>query len=101
MTIDRETLLAARVRIPEHVVHRSFAAETVVLNLRTGKYHGLNPVAGRMLDLLGEGDRVREAAVGIAEEYDQDLSRVEDDLVSFCHELVDRQLVEIVADEAT
>ena len=30
------------VRVPEHVVYRDFAEQTVVLNLRTGRYHGLN-----------------------------------------------------------
>jgi hypothetical protein len=48
---DPDTLLSASLRLPQHVVHRSFVAETVVLNLQTGKYHGLNPVGGRMLEV--------------------------------------------------
>jgi DNA-binding CsgD family transcriptional regulator len=46
-----------RVRVPQHVVHRAFPARTVVLNLETGKYHGLNPTAGRMLTALEQGLR--------------------------------------------
>ena len=40
-TIPTPAALSAR--IPQHVVFRGFATETVVLNLETGKYHGLNP----------------------------------------------------------
>ena len=44
-----------KVRVPRHVVHRDFPAQTVILNLETGKYHGLNPTAGT--DALRAGDR--------------------------------------------
>jgi hypothetical protein len=98
MTIDRETLLDSRVSLPQHVVHRSFVAETVVLNLRSGTYYGLNRTAGRMLDEL-EGDAtVREAAAKIAGEYGEDQAAIEADLVTFCLDLLDRELVEIVDD---
>jgi hypothetical protein len=41
-----------RVRI-DHVVSRAFDAETVVLNLHTGEYHGFNvTAAARMFALL-------------------------------------------------
>ena len=96
MTTDSDDLLGARLRLPQHVVHRSFVAETVVLNLKTGKYHGLNPMAGRMLDIVEEAPSVREAAEVIAKEYDQDLASVEADLVTFCRQLLDRELVEVV-----
>jgi Coenzyme PQQ synthesis protein D (PqqD) len=97
MTIDADTLLAARLRMPQHVVHRSFAAETVVLNLKTGKYHGLNPVAGRMLDLINDSPTVRAAAGVAAQEYGQDLAVIEDDIVLLCTNLLDRDLLEIDA----
>ena len=34
-------IMQSRLRVPEHVVYRSFGEETVVVNLRSGKYHGL------------------------------------------------------------
>lgn len=81
------------------MVYRSFVAETVVLNLKTGMYHGLNPMGGHMLDVLSEAPTVRDAAAVIAAEY-QD-QEVEADLVAFCRDLLDRELVEIVVDEST
>lgn len=88
------TLLAASVRLPEHVVHRGFAAETVVLNLKTGKYHGLNPVAGRMLEVLEEVGSVQEAARQLALEYDQPLETIEQDICGLCADLAERGLIE-------
>ena len=39
--------LQLNVKLPQHVVYRDFVSETVLLNIQTGKYHGLNPTAGR------------------------------------------------------
>jgi hypothetical protein len=94
LATDSDTLLSACLRLPQHVVHRSFVAETVVLNLQTGKYHGLNSVGGRMLEAVNEAPTVREAAEPIAEEYGQDPAVVEADLVAFCRDLLDRGLLE-------
>jgi hypothetical protein len=93
--VERDTLLSARLRLPEYVVHRTFVAETVVLNLHTGKYHGLNPMGGHMLDVLRDAPDVRTAAERVASEYDQDPDVVEDDFVAFCSDLLDRGLVEL------
>ncbi|HEY1713148.1 MAG TPA: PqqD family protein [Solirubrobacteraceae bacterium] len=93
--MDSDTLLGSRLRLPEHVVHRSFVSETVILNLQTGKYHGLNPMGGHMLEVLSESDDVRSAAERVATEYDQDLVAVQADFVAFCSDLLDRGLVEI------
>ena len=46
-------------RLPDHVVYRSFALETVVVNLERGVYHGLNPTAGRMLESLEQAPSAR------------------------------------------
>jgi hypothetical protein len=90
-----ESLLDAEIRVPDYVVHRSFVAETVVLNLRTGRYHGLNPTAGRMLEELERGGSAREVAGVLAEEYGQPRAILERDLVVFCRDLLDRKLIEI------
>jgi hypothetical protein len=95
MSHTADTLRDARIRVPDHVVHRTFVAETVVLNLQTGKYHGLNTMAGRMLEVLEDGPTVREAAARIAAEYDVDAARVESDLIAFCEDLLARELIEI------
>ena len=81
--------------IPQHVVFRSFVEETVVLNLESGRYHGLNRTAGRMLELLGElgdVDAVAEAVVG---ETGAPGERVQADLRELCDSLSERGLIEL------
>ena len=71
----REHVLSARPSVPDHVVYREFVNETVVLNLETGTYHGLNPSGGKMLETLGAAATVREAAVSLAEYFGRPLTR--------------------------
>jgi hypothetical protein len=88
-------ILSARVTIPQHVVYRPFVSETVLLNLQTGVYHGINPVGGRMLEALGKAETVRAAAAALAEEFGVPVEQVEQDIVEFCLGLLDRQLIEV------
>ena len=60
-----------------HVVFRAFAAETIMLNLQTGTYHGLNPTAGRMLETLQQHAVITDAAAIVAEHYDADAESVQ------------------------
>lgn len=92
---DVSTLPAARIRVPQHVVYRVFPMETVVLNLQTGKYHGLNVTAGSMLEALEKAACLRDAATAVAERYEQSQIAVERDMCELCQLLLDRGLVEI------
>jgi len=85
-----------RVTIPDHVVFRTFVEETVVLNLETGTYHGLNRTAGRMLELLGELGELDSVTGRIVEETGEDPSRVATDLQAFCDSLAEKRLIEVV-----
>ena len=90
-----DELLDAHLKLPDHVVHRSFVEETVVLNLRTGKYHGLNRVAGEMLEGFERGKSPRETAAAVAKTYGQDMDQVTSDALVLCRALVDRELVDV------
>lgn len=93
-TPSDQELLASRARLPQHVVHRTFVAETVILNLRTGKYHGLNPTAGKMLEALDSSPSIGAAAPGLAGEYGIEEAAIEADLLALCRGLLDRGLIE-------
>lgn len=95
-TTGDQSLLSASVRIPQHVVYRDFPSETVVLNLETEMYHGLNPTAGRMLAALEQEPSVGAAARRIADHYGKPRSEVQRDLCELCTRLLDRGLVELV-----
>lgn len=93
--LDASSLPRAKIRVPQHVVYRDFPNETVVLNLNTGRYHGLNATAGRMLDALERADSLRDAAAAVAENYEQPRQTVEKDMCDLCQLLLARELVEI------
>jgi Coenzyme PQQ synthesis protein D (PqqD) len=84
-----------RASIPAHVVHRDFPGETVVLNLETGQYHGLNATARRMLGALEEADSVCVAAAALAREFGVSCDQIERDLLDLCAALADRGLLEL------
>jgi hypothetical protein len=94
--LDSE-LLASRVRLPQHVVHRTFVAETVVLNLRTGRYHGLNPTAGQMLEELETAPTAGSVVPGLAERYGVSEDQIRRDLLDLCRGLLARDLI-VIAD---
>jgi hypothetical protein len=86
-----------QVTVPEHVVHRTFEAETVLLNLETGNYHGLNPTAGRMFDLLDKMGSAEEVVRVLAEELDQPRDVIAGDLAHLCDDLTERGLLVVHA----
>src|SRR4051794_30336895 len=92
---SKTDLIDLNVGVPRHVVFRDFVSETVLLNIETGQYHGLDPVGGRMLQVLDQLGNVRGAAIALAEEFAQPLERIEQDLDEFCEALLTRGLLEV------
>jgi hypothetical protein len=88
---------AVRVQVPAHVAWRAFPAETVLLNLQTGQYHGLNPTGGRMFEVIGECGDSEIAAARLAAEFDQPLRTISEDLRELCEGLLSRGLLERTA----
>jgi Coenzyme PQQ synthesis protein D (PqqD) len=84
-----------KVRLSNDVVFRSFGSEMVLLNLRTGNYHGVKGSGGRMLEVLAETGDLDAAATQIADEYGQPLEEVTRDMADLCEALARRSLLEI------
>ena len=93
--LSDDALLAAAARTPEHVVYRSFVSETVLLNLETGRYFGVNPSGGRMLEELVNAKTVEEAAQRLSEHYGRPRAEIDSDLQTFCADLTSRGLLEL------
>lgn len=83
------------VRVPDHVVHRAFGDQTVLLNLSTGQYHGLNASARRMFELLSERGSLTGVAADVAREYGRPEEEIAADLVELCAALSERGLLEL------
>jgi hypothetical protein len=77
----------------EHV-HAEIEGETVVLHTDAQTYYSLNPVAGRIWELLQEPRSVEEIRDTISREYDAPVARCETDLFEFLESLAEQGLVE-------
>lgn len=89
-----DPILRSRVRVPEHVVYRDFADQTVILNLDSGQYHGLNQTAARMLEVLAARDSVAAAIDELTAELGQPAEVIRRDVVTLCGALAERGLIE-------
>jgi hypothetical protein len=93
MDAGSPSILDRHFDVPEHVVSRAFEQQTVLLNLRSGNYHGLNPVAVRMLEASRDAATPRAVIGDLAAEYDQPASVIERDLAELLQGLADRGLI--------
>ena len=79
--------------VPGHVIARRLGDETVILDLESGTYFGLDQVGARMFELIGEGralGKIREAMLG---EFDVTEDRLREDLERLVGDLQDHGLV--------
>jgi hypothetical protein len=82
--LDRD----ARLKIPPHVVTRKVGEETVILNLDSGTYFGLDPVGSRFLELVEARATVAEAMARMLEEFDVTEAQLEGDLERLSGEML-------------
>jgi len=86
-----------RVKLPGDVLVTGLQAESVLLNLDSERYFGLNDVGTRMLTLLTSSDSIEAAYESLLNEYDVDAEVLRNDLTSTIEELAKHGLVEIVS----
>jgi hypothetical protein len=89
---DSPTSITA-VTIPPEVMARQVGDETVLLDLASGKYFGLDPVGTRMWHLLAEGKPLAAVCDAIAAEFEVARPQVEEDLQQLLAELKTEGLV--------
>jgi hypothetical protein len=87
----------ARAVVPSHVVFRRLAQETVLLNVDTGRYHGIDPIGARFFEVMRERPTLSHAAELLAAEYRQPLEQIQNDLAAFCGQMEGYGLVELQA----
>ena len=86
--------LNAELSIPPQVVSRLVGDETVILNLESGMYFGLDGVGKRIWESIEAGNSLTEIVSMIASEYDVEAQQAEGDLLEFVTELVERGLLQ-------
>jgi hypothetical protein len=96
-TLDWDGIQGRKAIVPRHVVWRSFAAETVLLNIDTGIYHGLDEVSGHFFETLRGASTVAAATATLVGEYEESEERIREDMVRFCAELRSLGLIEFAS----
>ena len=84
---------ADKLSIPTHVMARQVGDETVILDLATGTYFGLNPVGARLWQMIGEGMTLGRACDVLLEEFEVERAQLDADVKSLVADLLAKGLV--------
>ena len=82
-----------RHRIADDVVFRDLAGESVLLNLSTGTYFGLDAVGTRMWHLIAEHGSTTLVIEALLTEYDVDELRLQKDVEALIDQLLAKGLL--------
>lgn len=84
-----------RVRVPDEVLISNLQEESVILNLNSERYFGLDDVGTRMLSVLSTSNSIEAAYERLLAEYDIDPQALRHDLSSLIENLLRQGLVAI------
>jgi len=85
--------------VPEEVLSRELDGEAVLLDLRSGRYFGLNGTGARVWASLKEGLEREQIAVVLTDEFEVTLDRARADVDAFIAALTERGLIRRVQAE--
>lgn len=88
-----------RLRVADNVVFRSLADESVLLNLDTGTYFGLDAVGTRLWNLVAEHGSTSLAIDTLLAEYDVDAPRLQNDVTALIDQLLAKRLLTTDAEQ--
>ena len=89
--MDLETKLS----IPPQVMSRLVGDETVLLDLASGVYFGLDGVGKRIWESVADGNSLGEAVDVIVAEYEVEETQAQADVIAFANQLIERGRVDV------
>ena len=87
-----------RVQIPDDVLISNLQQESVILNLDSERYFGLDDVGTRILSVLTTSNSIEAAYQTLLNEYDVDGPVLRQDLLEIVEKLVDQGIVQVSRD---
>ncbi len=87
-----------RVVVPAHVMVRQVEGESVLLDLESERYFGLDEVGTRMWTRLTESDSIQAAYEALLNEYEVEGEQLRGHLVELIEKLVENGLVEVAGE---
>lgn len=91
-------MFSDRVRVPDDVLLSGLEDESILLNLDSERYYGLDNVGTRMLSVLTTSDSIEAAFELLVKEYEVDTEVLRRDLISLIDELEQQGLVTVSRD---
>ena len=85
--------LDTKLNVPQQVMSRLVGDETVLLDLASGLYFGLDGVGKLIWESVSEGHDLAAAVKSVVAEYDVDEGQAEADVLDFAATLVKRGLL--------
>ena len=92
-----EISFSDRVRVPDDVLVSRLQEESVILNLDSERYYGLDNVGTRVLSVLTNSDSIEAAYQSLLAEYDVDGNVLRQDLLALVESLLQQGLVQVSA----
>lgn len=86
-----------RVTLPEDVLISGVDHESVLLNLKSERYFGLDDMGTRMFSVLTSSNSIQAAYETLLQEYDVDAEALRQDLTTLIDKLVEQGLMEVAA----
>jgi hypothetical protein len=87
--------LDKKVVVPDGVMIRDVAGESVLLNLNNEQYYGLDEVGTRMWKVLTESDSIQHAIEQLLAEYEVDQKTLEKDVQELLKKLMEQGLIRV------
>jgi len=85
--------LSNRFAIKPNAMARQLGEETVILDLESGTYFGLDPVGARIWQLMKEGKSLAEICDVMLDEYEVSREKLERDALALAQDLEARSLI--------
>jgi hypothetical protein len=94
------SFMTSRVTVPDDVLMRELDGESVILNLASEQYYGLDEVGTRMWQLLSTPKTIEDAYEILLTEYDVEPDRLLHDMQELIEQLVEHGLLQIEGDQS-
>jgi hypothetical protein len=87
--------LSSTFSVSQEVLSQEVSGETVLLDMQSESYFGLDAVGTRIWQLLQENNHLQQVFDTMLEEYDVDKKQLETDLNELLDKLMDEELITI------
>lgn len=93
--LDREILESSIIVANQEQISSDLGGETVILNLKSGVYHGLNEVGARIWNFIQQPKAVSDIKQTLLQEYEVEAQQCDRDLKALLQDLLAAGLVDV------